>query len=363
MKLPDPEQFKFKSCIIGGDECWLIGPNDIKAKWDETNLWFRSIIVRKSDYHVVNCSFSKFFNFAEKPDLSPFPVDKPFEAIEKHDGSTLIVGSHNGELIHRTRGTVNAEQLGNGHEISFLKEKYPQVFELALAAPDFTLLFEWETPEHVIVLRRVKEPTLVLIGLVNNRELKYASQTELDDLARVIFVERPIRHKFDSIEDCIEKVTAWEDSEGVVLYSEDGQKLRKIKAALYLRLHSLLSGIKTVDSVLNVFMESPRFTTEEEFYQFISDTLDFEVAERCKGFISQIIPAYNEALVKIEKVEKFIKTIENGFSRKEQAIEIQKHWGDWRTAAGFKVLDNQELDDKILRKAIEAEINKYEYAK
>ena len=123
MKLPDPEQFKFKDCVVGGDDCWLIGPNDIKAKWDETNLWFRSIIVRKSDYHVVNCSFSKFFNFAEKPDLSPFPVDRPFEAIEKHDGSTLIVGSHNGELIHRTRGTVNAEQLGNGHEISFLKVK------------------------------------------------------------------------------------------------------------------------------------------------------------------------------------------------------------------------------------------------
>jgi len=356
MKLPDPEQFKFKDCVIGGDDCWLITPNDIKARWDETNLNFRSIIIRKSDHYVVNCSFFKFFNFAEKPDLLPFPVGEAFEVIEKHDGSTLIIGSHNGELIHRTRGTVNAEQLDNGHEIALLKEKYPRVFAAALEDPDYTILTEWETPNNVIVIRRVQEPTLTLIGIINNRTLEYFSQTKLDLVAKALKVERPKRFKFDSIEECIEEVTEWRSGEGVVLYSLDGQNLRKIKASLYCELHKLMSGLKNVNNVLDVFMESPRFATVKEFYDYMSLFLDFEIAERCKPFIEEIIPAYIEALAKIEKAQDFVETIKTGFSRKEQAIEIQSHWKDWRVSLGFQILDNKELDDKILRRAIEGEL-------
>jgi len=358
MKLPDPEQFKLKDCTIGGDDCWLITPNNITAKWDEYNLWFRSIIIRKSDSYVVNCSFGKFFNFAEKPDLSPFPLDQPFEILEKHDGSTLVVGSHNGELIHRTRGNTNAEQLDNGHEIEFLKNKYPKVFNAVYDHHDYTFLYEWETPNNVIVIRRVSEPTLTLIGCVDNRNLRYISQEDLDAMGEILGVDRPKRFEFNSISSCIEEVGEWKDSEGIVIYSKDGQSLRKIKASLYLKLHSLLSGLKNVNNVLDVFMESPKFTTSEDFYDYLNITMDFEIAERCKDFIEEIIPAYNEALIKIGRVEDFLKTIKTGFSRKEQAIEIQKHWSDWRVSFSFQILDNKELDDKILRRAIEAELIK-----
>src|SRR5690606_7592824 len=98
-----------------------------------------------------------------------------------------------------------------------------------------------------------------LIGVIDNRTLKYLPQDELDTLAEAWGVDRPKQYYFDTVEDCIKDVEIWENAEGVVIYSEDGQHLRKIKASLYCQLHKILSGMKTVDNVLDVFMESPKF--------------------------------------------------------------------------------------------------------
>jgi hypothetical protein len=355
IKLPDPEQFRYLDCVIGGDECWLINPNDIKCKWNVDNLMFRSIIIRKSDHNVINVSFFKFHNWGEQPDLDPFPKDG-FTARAKHDGSTLILGIHNGEIIERTRGSVSVSSLPNGDEIEFLRKKYPDLWKAIHHNPDFSILLEWETPNHVIVLRRVTEPTLTLIGVIDNRTLKYVSQERLDELARGWGVERPKQYHFDTVEDCIKDVELWENAEGVVLYSADGQHLRKIKASLYCQLHKILSGMKSIGNVLDVFMESPKFEKSEDFYKFMETTLDWEVAEYCKDSIEEICEAYRNVLDKIKKADNVVEGL-RGLTRKEQAIDIQQHYDDWRTGYCFSRLDGKEMDDKTLRKAIEKELN------
>lgn len=52
-KLPDPQQFNFKDCIIAGDECVLVTPKDMSVEWNEENKHFRSSIWRKSDMKLV----------------------------------------------------------------------------------------------------------------------------------------------------------------------------------------------------------------------------------------------------------------------------------------------------------------------
>lgn len=120
MNLPDREQFNFKEVEISGDACWLITPKDMATKWDNENFRFRSCLVRQEDNLVISQGFGKFTNYGERPDFQPWDDTQKFEARHKLDGSLLIVSKYKGELIIRTRGTVDARQLANGHEIDFL---------------------------------------------------------------------------------------------------------------------------------------------------------------------------------------------------------------------------------------------------
>lgn len=360
MNLPDPEYFNFKECVVAGDECLLITPKDITVKWSDETLKFRSLIIRKDDHMVVSCGLGKFFNLSEKPDIDKFP-DGPFEAIEKKDGSCFIctwtVGKNNQEeYIFRTRGTSDVRVLDNGYELDFLLEKYPKLKVAMKLNPLYTIICEWQTPNNEIVLREVSEPTLCLIAVVSHEDFSYVSQKELDERAIAWGLDRPKRYHYNSIKECVEDVTTWKGKEGVVLYSEDGQHLRKIKSEEYLRLHGLLFGYKTIKSYLDLFMSTEKFTKYSEFYEYIETTLDHEIAERGKDFIRDICVAYSKVVDKLNNVTQVVNNVRTGFSRKEQALEFQNHWSDWRVPAAFQLLDNNEVNEKTLRKGIEHEL-------
>lgn len=361
MKLPDPEQFNLKDVTIAGDECILITPKDMATKWDDINARFRSCIVRKSDNFVVSQGFSKFTNFGERPDFQPWDNSWKIEARHKLDGSLLIVSKYKGELIIRTRGTTDARQMANGHEIDLLIKKYDKFFSRFKNGNDTnvkTFLFEWTTPTNIIVLRENDEPTLTLVGMVYNDTCEYETQENLDVIGRVYDINRPQKYEYNSIEECILDVAAWQGKEGVVLYSPDGQILKKIKSSEYCELHKLATGIKGIKQVLDVFMASPRFLREREFYNYIEQTLDFEIAEKCKDFIGQITEAYGKYvhtynIIKHE-VDRFIKPLE---TRKEQAIAITTKFKGWQTPLAFCLLDNKDIEDKLQRMTMEQLLN------
>jgi hypothetical protein len=367
MKLPNKEEFNFKDCVIAGDECWLITPKDMSVKWNDENTRFRSCIVRKSDNFVISQGFRKFTNFGEQPAFEPWKDCWKFEARHKLDGSLLIVSRYKGQWITRTRGTVDARQLPNGHEIDLLVKKYPWVFDNghwdmcnALSGESesetnhVSMLFEWTTPTNTIVLREHDEPTLTLLGVIDNETGEYWKQDIVDHFAQwTLRIGRPEKYHYESLSECIADVTAWKGKEGVVIYSPDNQTLKKIKASEYCELHKIATGIKNVKNVLDVFMESPKFTKYEDFYSHIEKLLDFEIAEKCKPFIQEITDAYAKFVKGVDNMNERIPFIQNYETRKEQAIAIQQEFCDWKTAIAFLLLDNRKVDDKVVRKAME----------
>jgi|TARA_R110002110_G_scaffold148108_1_gene339091 T4 RnlA family RNA ligase len=353
----DFEMFSFKDGIIGGDKCILLNPNNIKCKWVEDTLRFRSMIVRKSDHKIVSRGFDKFFNYPEQPDLDKFP-DGCFTAVEKKDGSLIIWGVHNDELIHRTRGTFNAEGMDNGHEIQFLKDKYPEFIKGIYNHQKYSILTEWQTRTNIIVISEVAEPTLTLVGIVENDTGALLPQETLDLLALAWKLDRPKYHEFESIDQCIRDVDLWVGSEGVVLYSEDGQKLRKIKSEWYRALHSICTGIKSIKHVLDVFMASPKFIEETKFFTYIEETIDHEVAVKNEDYIGQVTEAYGKVvhtrtIIDLE-IERYISKYD---TRKEQALSITTQWSGWMIPYAFQKLDDKVIDDKIIRIAIESYID------
>jgi hypothetical protein len=151
-------------------------------------------------------------------------------------------------------------------------------------------------------------------------------------------------------------VKSWEGKEGVVLESPNGQTLKKIKSDHYLKMHSLMFGMKSLDNVLEVFMENPT-PKYSEFYNYIGNTMDFEIAENCKDYIRTIAVAYTKVIMKVDRLKNFISTQLPTFTRKEQALEIQMNYSGWEVSAAFALLDKGEVPVKIIKKAIQYEIN------
>src|SRR6478736_1724569 len=123
------EEFNYKPVVIAGDDLLLITPKDMGTHWNDVNQYFRSAIVDPINYTCVSRGFSKFVNFGERPEFQSWDNNAPFEARHKIDGSLLIVSEYKQELIIRTRGTTDARQMNNGHEIDILIKKYPVVFD------------------------------------------------------------------------------------------------------------------------------------------------------------------------------------------------------------------------------------------
>src|ERR1035437_8169636 len=174
----DETQFYVNQHIIDGQVVYLVVPRQIGAVWTEDNMHFRSS-VWDSDGNPISLSFRKFFNFGEKPELSPLPKNlNGATVVEKIDGSTLIISKWRKNFILRTRGSINVEAQPNASEIKILKNKYPKIFETAADQDtwDFSIITEWITPTNQIVIKH-SEVDFTLIGVINHKDYSLMSQS------------------------------------------------------------------------------------------------------------------------------------------------------------------------------------------
>jgi len=356
--LPDSKQFNFKDCVIAGDECVLITPKDMGVDWNEDNKYFRSSIWRKSDMYPISLSWRKFVNYGEKPDFESIEKNSKFTAIIKKDGSCLIVSKYKGELIIRTRGTVDATTLKNGNEVADLILKYPKAFNNDyLNAENCTLLFEWTTPSNRIVLNETIEPTLWLIGIVihqiDNSDVfyKYVSQISLDFIAKKLEVERPETFKIniENIEELKQQIEPLKAIEGVVIYDESGQILKKIKTLRYLQLHRVFTGVKTVDHLFDIFIEYG-CTNRENFEALLATNFDWELVESLKELIDDLYLKWKRINTRLSWIEGYLINPEFlGLDRKNKAQKILEFFSDCSGIA-FAILDNKEITPQKLWK-------------
>jgi len=131
----DLTKFIVSPRTFAGELVYLVIPQNMGCEWDSSNLHLRSS-VWSADGQPVSLSFKKFFNWMEKPELTPPPSSlKKCELIEKIDGSTLLVSRYKGQLMARTRGTVDAREMEKkwASENDRIMKEYPALPEDAVA--------------------------------------------------------------------------------------------------------------------------------------------------------------------------------------------------------------------------------------
>lgn len=351
------DQFNCKDVTIAGDPCWLITPKELGVVWNDDNYRYRSAIVLQSTGEIISSGFGKFTNYGEQPDFQSWNDEWMIQGTFKYDGSLIICSLYNDEFICRTRGNISVLQLETGQEILDLVENHKVEENLRiLKGYNVSFLFEYSSPRHIIVLREFEEPTLTLLGVIHHKDGYLISRTELESQAELLNVAIPKLYKWNSLSECIADVQAWEGKEGVVIQSPNGQILKKIKSDSYKRLHSFMFGMRSINSVLDVFMDikTPKYS---EFYRYIENLMDHEVAENCRYNILTITKAYTKVLTKIGKVENFIQLLPKDYTRKENAAAIIYNYRDWRKSVAFSILDKQQLKDASIKQIILYEIN------
>lgn len=351
MKVTLPtEGFVIKPCMIAGEECHLVTPQHIGTQWSRENLVFRSSIWNKNG-EPVSLGFKKFTNFGENPEIFPDPTSLDnVSLIEKIDGSTLIVSRYKGQLIVRTRGTENAEIHESGFEIPILKQKYPKAFDSSyLAFEDFSLLFEW-VGSNRIVIDYGREPDIYLIGCVDHKDYSYLCQEALDVIARNIEVKRPKYYHFDTMEQMLKAVEVFKGIEGICLYFDNDQQIKKAKGLEYLMLHRFKENA-TLDNTIDLFFEFD-MCHFEDFRQKLIEKFDYECFKMVKDFASQICTAFNEVQTIVYNMKMFVLGLE-GLSRKDAALKILNQFKENNQSSFvFTLLDGKILDKVQLKKLL-----------
>ncbi len=353
MKLGFPIQtigddFCVKTSLQYGEPLYLVTPNNIACKWTKDNLIFRSSIWDDNGY-LISPSFPKFFNWDEKDNIIPPPESLiGTYAVEKIDGSALIVSPFKGKTIIRTRGTFDVNVFENAIEINWFKRQYPKAFQFE--NDDFSYIYEWYSPRNRIVLDLGPAPRLFLIGAIWHDDYSLFGQEGLDYMAIDFGVERPLMYRFENVEDLLSKVKAFDGKEGVCLYYNKGQNIKKVKGSKYLAIHAFKQDL-SINNLLEAYVlcGRPDYNT---FYAYISDTYDYECAEIARGSISNLVDANKEVNKILDHMKKFADSV-RPLSRKEAALKILGAYGKTsRSGYVFTLLDNKPLDDDAYKKLL-----------
>lgn len=339
--------------FVGEHPVLLVQPVHIGCPWGLDNDIFRSS-VWDLDGNLVSASFKKFFNWDEKPDLDPAPASlQGATLMEKVDGSTLIFSRYKGHTVIRTRGTVDARKQENGHEIDLLCEKYGKFIAYlnSFETSNESFVLEWTSPNHRIVLNYGDEPDMILTAIIDHSDYSYMKQSQLDYFASELNLRRPRTFKYDSVEEMKASVEAFKGMEGLCVYYNGGQHIRKVKGAEYLAKHRMKSELSNIEKVMDLWLVSGRLPYQE-FFNYCETAFDYEIANDARGFISNICDAWKEVVTIEVAMKEKVALLADGSRKDAAAIILQVYGNTNRASFAFKLLDGKPLDDECYKKLL-----------
>ena len=340
----DRTQFMVHEHSLNGEIVHLIQPQHIGTKWTQDNKHMRSVVVNYEG-EVISAGFPKFTNYGENPEHFPVPTSlRNCTVMEKLDGSLLVVSKYKGQYILRTRGTVDASTMANGHELELFKEKFLK--RLTHDTPDtwnVSILFEWVSPINKIVLNYGDEPDWYVVGIVHHSDYSLYSQEDLDMWAKNKGFKRPATYTFTDVNDLLQNVDKWKGKEGVCVYSKNDQTIHKVKSADYLIKHRFKSEA-TLENTLDLYFSYGK-PSYQEFESKLTETFDYECFEMVRGYASQICDASKEVNKIVDGFKSFIDNQLKVLStRKEQAQKVISSYSESnRSSMIFSLLDGKTL--------------------
>lgn len=337
------------------------------APWTKDTLHYRSLI-ETLDEKIVSIGAKKFFNLGMGPEGLSITADHVAAAVSlgeigdviattKIDGSLLIRSVYNGKVILRTRGSFGYEHLANSHEVEeIFKADYPKLWDPTLY-PEDSLLFEWVSPENVIVLK-YEDPALTLIGGINHGDLTYLRMTELKVVSADLGI--PLVPYFNlssrwGFEQLLKSMYTRQDIEGYVIRLNGEQDWVKIKATSYLTKHALKSTL-TTEGLADLYFEwvEPSFLT---FAFKFKKAYDEETYLWALGAISCLYDGIAEWRKMLSHMQQNA-TSRVGWTRKDAATKGLEEYGKTKKFSAYMHFWEKRALEQDLKKSLLLQVTK-----
>lgn len=274
--------------------------------WNNETMQCRGLIL-DGQKRVVSRPFPKFFNYQEIIDKGGQIPAEDFIVTEKMDGSLGVSYFVPTDMAMRiaTRGSFVSDQAFKAQQI--FNKKYQDLHWNSA----YTYLFEIIYPENRIVVDYGRMEDLVLLAVIDTytgEEFPYEKLLEWYD------GKLPIVKKYDAIRD-FSNIEQRPNSEGYVIAFPSSKQRMKIKFEEYVRLHRLITGVnkRRIWDILRSGGDLSELLDRvpDEFFKWVKDSVD------------DLNNQFKEIREEAGKV--YVELIESTTSRKEFALEAQKH--------------------------------------
>lgn len=296
--------------------------------WNDATRMCRGLIWNTDTKEVLARPFPKFHNFDEKEAPRILDDQVVWHWQDKADGSLGIMYERpDEEMAIATRGSFASEQAKLGTDL-LQQIPHDEYMEYAqMAASGYTPLFEICGPDNRIVLK-YDENHLVPLGYIHTETGAYTP-------ARGTAAPRTMRDLLGDL--------SRESAEGWVVWLSNTKPV-KIKQSDYVELHRLFSNLTEKE-----VWRQLRAGTYSIYVKELPDEL-FDMAEEwADGLYNEFIRHFRVATVLHEQVRNLQSAGLEAYSRKEQALWIQKYVKPEYRGLVFSLLDGRDISDAIWR--------------
>lgn len=308
---------------------WCYSQQTVYSRdWDDLTLLCRGLVT-DGEGVVISRPFRKFFNWGEPLAPGPDVTDRPFRAYDKEDGTLIVAGQRDGELVVSTKGSFSTWHSEVAREM--LGDWRPR--------NGMTGVFEFIHPDNRIVVDYGDFAGLVLLGAVDNED--GSDHYTPEDFAEVTgWTGRLATPRVFNLHTMLRTVQDSENGpnrEGFVLvwHTDDyaPSPRVKIKFAQYVQLHAVLSRLSNV-----AVWEALKAGTFDALLEIVPDEMYDKVRECAEELTLQYEGAWGTAMFD----HQIARTYE---TRKEAAAWILECCE--YPALVFGLLDGRDVSSKI----------------
>lgn len=217
--------------------CYMVATPDL---WDVKNAIECRGITFDSDGNCVVRPFEKFFNINENKYTQLYDLDfTNAVAYEKIDGSMVTPLFVNGNLYMKTKKSFYSDVAVSSTKFARNNQSISFLCKLT-QSKNLTPIFEYQSPEHMIVINTETEK-LTLLAIRDNQTGEYLTDSQIDQIINIVADATGDRvHVPDmepaNIDDLLQQVETKVDFEGWVIRLSNGKRV-KLKTKDYLLRH------------------------------------------------------------------------------------------------------------------------------